>query len=77
LKIRQKRQRLNLESIEAMQAFRDSNDAQNKLIQSGDDNVETGYQLTKPDDQVNRWLTEVKSKLLKSDKKDEDDNGSN
>lgn len=32
-----------------------------------------GYHLTKPDDQVLRWLDEVKRKLLRSDPKDEDD----
>ena len=31
------------------------------------------YQLTKPDDQVPRWLDEVKRKLLSSDRKDEDE----
>jgi hypothetical protein len=36
--------------------------------------VESRYQLTKPDDQVRRWLDEVKRKLLSSDEKDEDDN---
>ena len=30
--------------------------------------------LTTPEDQVDRWLDEVKSKLLSNDKKDEDDN---
>jgi cobalamin biosynthesis Mg chelatase CobN len=33
-----------------------------------------GYQLTKPDDQVEQWLDEVKDKLLDSDKKDKDGN---
>jgi hypothetical protein len=31
------------------------------------------YPLTKPDDQVRRWLEEVKRKLLRSDRKVEDD----
>jgi len=35
------------------------------------------YQLTKPDDQVRRWLDEVKRKLRSSDKKDKDDNRDN
>ncbi|HLO29674.1 MAG TPA: hypothetical protein VK249_11095 [Anaerolineales bacterium] len=38
------------------------------------DVVDSRYQLTKPDDQVHRWLDEVKRKLLSSDEKDEDDN---
>jgi len=38
------------------------------------DVVDDRYQLTKPDDQVRRWLDEVKRKLLRSDRKDEDGN---
>jgi hypothetical protein len=37
------------------------------------DIVDDGYQVTKPDDQVERWLDEVKNKLLDSDAKDNDD----
>ena len=36
-------------------------------------NLDSGSQLTEPDDQVGRWLDEVKRKLLSSDKKDEHD----
>ena len=36
--------------------------------------VENRNQLTEPDDQVNRWLDEVKSKLLSNDEKEENDN---
>lgn len=35
------------------------------------------YQLTKPDDEVAGWLDEVKRKLLRSDRKDEDGNPDN
>ena len=38
---------------------------------------DNNYQLTKPDDQVRRWLDEVKRKLLRSDRKDEDDDTDN
>ena len=38
------------------------------------DVIDSRYQPTKPDDQVRRWLDEVKRKLLRSDKEDEDDN---
>jgi hypothetical protein len=38
------------------------------------DVVDSHYRLTKPDDQVRRWLDEVKSKLLSSDEKDDNDN---
>ena len=37
------------------------------------DDVDSRYELTKPDDQVHRWLDEVKRKLRSSDQKDEDD----
>jgi hypothetical protein len=37
------------------------------------DLADNRYQLSRSDDQVRRWLAEVKSKLLSSDKKDEDD----
>jgi hypothetical protein len=40
--------------------------------------VDSRYQpTTKPDDQVRRWLDEVKHKLLRSDKEDEDDDTHN
>jgi hypothetical protein len=40
--------------------------------------VDSRYQpTTKPDDQVHRWLDEVKRKLLRSDKEDEDDDTDN
>lgn len=34
--------------------------------------VDNRYELTKPEDQVHRWLEEVKSKLQSPDRKDED-----
>jgi hypothetical protein len=43
------------------------------LPYSDADIIEDGYQVTKPDDQVERWLDEVKNRLLASDEKDEDD----
>jgi len=44
-----------------------------------DSDVADGYQVTKPDDQVEQWLDEVKDKLLSSDEdeKDKDDNTGN
>jgi len=41
------------------------------------DIADDGYQVTKPDDQVEQWLDEVKDTLLDSDEKDEDDNTDN
>jgi hypothetical protein len=40
------------------------------------DVVDTRYRLTEPDDQVDQWVDEVKSQLLKSEK-DKDDNTDN
>ncbi len=37
------------------------------------DVVDNGYQLTKPDDQVEQWLNEVKDKLLRSEEEDKND----
>jgi len=39
--------------------------------------VDSGYQVTSPDNQVHKWVDEVKSKLLSDDKKDEDDDTDN
>ena len=36
--------------------------------------TEDGYEVTTPDDQVERWLEEVKDQLRASDEKDKDDN---
>ena len=41
------------------------------------DVIDGRYQVTTPDDQVRRWLDEVKRRLLSSDKKDEDDSTDN
>jgi hypothetical protein len=37
------------------------------------DMLDDGYRLTRPDDQIRRWLDEVKRKLLRSDRKEEED----
>jgi len=39
-----------------------------------DSDVDSGYQVTTPDDQVNKWVDEVKNVLNDSDKKNENDN---
>ena len=39
--------------------------------------VDARYQVTEPEDQVHRWLDEVKHKLRSSDRKDEDDDADN
>jgi hypothetical protein len=74
LRIRQKRQRNAAQLIVNLQAPRDPDTSQDKFLQSGSDDTINRYEVTKPDDQVNQWLDEVKNKLLKNDKKDEDVN---
>ncbi|MDP1547146.1 MAG: hypothetical protein Q8L87_14130 [Anaerolineales bacterium] len=37
------------------------------------DVVDSGYQVTTPDDQVHQWLDEVKDELLRSDEEEKDD----
>jgi len=39
-----------------------------------DSEIVDGYQLTKPDDQVEQWLDEVKDKLRNSEEEEKDDN---
>jgi len=41
------------------------------------DIIDARYQPMKPDDQVHEWLEEVKDKLSRRDKEDEDDNTNN
>jgi hypothetical protein len=41
------------------------------------ENVNDRYQVTQPEDQVHRWLDEVKRKLQRGDQKDEDDDADN
>ena len=78
LKIQQANQRILENPVAQLQApaaeviHRPQDDDSLQYLES--DVVDRRYQLTKPDDQVHRWLEEVKRKLLSSDKKDEDDN---
>jgi hypothetical protein len=41
------------------------------------DVIDSGYQTTKPDDQVHEWLDEVKDQLLSSDEKDKNNDTDN
>jgi hypothetical protein len=44
------------------------------LVQYLESDIDSGYQVTTPDDQVQKWVDEVKNKLNDSDKKNENDN---
>jgi hypothetical protein len=78
LKIQQANQRILEKPVDQLQAtaaevIHYQQDDSLPYIES--DIIDSRYQLTKPDDQVRRWLDEVKRKLLRSsDEKDEDDN---
>lgn len=39
--------------------------------------IDNGYQVATPDDQVHKWLDEVKDELLRSDEEDKDDDADN
>ncbi len=80
LKIQQANQRILENPVDKLQApaaevIHHQQDDELPYLES--DVVDSRYQLTKPDDQVHRWLDEVKRKLLSSDEKDEDDNTDN
>lgn len=80
LKIQQANQRIPDHPVDRLQAPAvDVIDHQQEdsLPYPGGDVIDSRYQLTKPDDQVRRWLDEVKRKLLSSDRKDEDDDAHN
>ena len=77
LKIRQTNQQVLENPVDKLQApasevIHHQQDDSLPYLES--DDVDRRYRLTKPDDQVRRWLDEVKRKLLRSDEKDEDDN---
>ena len=80
LRIQQSNQRLLEKPVEKLQApivqvFQRRPDNSTSLL-NGDD-IDGRFQVTKPDDQVQEWLDEVKHELRSSDKKDEDDNTEN
>jgi len=80
LKIQQANQRILENPVDRLQAPADEviphqQDDSSPYLEG--DIVDSRYQLTKPDDQVRRWLDEVKRKLRSSDKKDKDDDTDN
>lgn len=80
LKIQQANQRILENPVDRLQAPADEviphqQDDSSPYLEG--DIADSRYQLTKPDDQVRRWLDEVKRKLRSSDKKDEDDDTDN
>ncbi|MGB8212699.1 MAG: hypothetical protein WCE68_03980 [Anaerolineales bacterium] len=77
LKIRQANQRILENPVEKLPAPTVSVRHHQREVPSPyleGEEVDGRYQLTKPVDPVRRWVDEVKGKLLRSDKKDEDDN---
>jgi hypothetical protein len=76
LKIRQANQRILENPVEKLAAPANPQQDDSSAYLDGDI-IDSHFQLTKPADQVRRWLDDVKRKLLSSDKKDEDDNPDN
>ncbi len=82
LKIRQANQRLldgliDLDQLQAPAPKVANHEHDDSLPYLEGDDVDSRYELTKPDDQVHRWLEDVKRKLRSSDQKDEDDGTDN
>jgi hypothetical protein len=77
LKIRQANQRILENPVEKLPAptveVIDLQEDDSLQILEGD-SIDRRYRLTKPVDQTRRWIDEVKRKLLRGGKKDEDDN---
>lgn len=79
LRIQQTNQRILEKPVEKLQApttevVHHHNDA---LPYIESEVIDRGYQVTKPDDQVRKWLDEVKDQLQSSDEKDEENDGTN
>lgn len=80
LRIRQDNQRILENPVNKLPAPEDEIiDTQHDVVLPYLENeiIDDRYQLTKPDDQVGRWVDEIKRKLLSSDEKDKDDNTDN
>lgn len=80
LKIQQANQRILENPVDQLQApvaevMDHRHDDSLPYIES--DIIDARYQPMKPDDQVHEWLEEVKHKLSRRDKEDEDDNTNN
>ena len=80
LRIQQDNQRILVSPVEQLQApvaevipHHHHNDDSMPTMESDVIDVDSGYRLTNPDDQVPRWMDEVKRKLKSSDEEDEDD----
>lgn len=75
LKIRQTHQQIMDEAIERLQipapAAVHRDDEESSPYREGED-LNGRYRVTQPEDQVHRWLEEVKGKLQSGDRKDED-----
>jgi hypothetical protein len=74
LKIQQANQRILVNPVDQLPAGVVDPRHGDSLPYLNTDVVDSGYQVTTPDDQVHQWLDEVKDELRDSDKKDEDNN---
>ena len=72
LKIQQSNQRIVEQPIEKLPAPMDSSKPQDRYLPPESDIVDNRGGLTKPDEQLNGWMDEIKRKLLNRDKDDND-----
>jgi hypothetical protein len=72
LKIQQNNQRIIEQPIERLQAPMDPNQPQDKFLSPKSDIIDNQYGLTKPDEQLNGWMDEIKRKLSNSGKNNDD-----
>ena len=81
LRIQQNNQRILENPVERlpvpMAEIIDAPQDNDSLPQIESDLLDNGHQLIRPDDQVRRWLDEVKRKLLRNDRKEEEDDTDN
>lgn len=80
LKIQQANQKMIEDPVGRLPASRVNvieHQRDDELRQLDDHVIDGHYHHTKPDDQVRRWLDEVKRKLRSSDRKDEEDDAGN
>ena len=70
MRIQQKNQRIVEQPIEKLSA--ETKQSQDRYLPPESDIVDDRYGLTKPDEQLNGWMDEIKRKLLNRDKDDDD-----
>jgi hypothetical protein len=76
LKVKQANQQITAEPTKKLQAPVDAPNSRDRYLPPRKDIINGSYPPTKPDDQMRRWMDEIKRKLLKHEKDDDDNQGS-